>query len=310
MMIVMQMGVNPVKAEQEQISDIKVSGKHSGNNEPGLVLDGDDTTYWRSPEANSMDDHVRYLQFDLQGLYDVSKIELLNAKGSYYHYQIYTSVDGETFDKVAYRTDDAIADGYESHNINKKARFVRVNITFNSKEQAVNIHEIKFFGNLINNDEFTPRGIEVPDFMDTKWGPEYEKFESDASYAKEKTEAELLNLVGRVLGEQYRKDFKFEVKEDMEDDYFEVSSQDGVVLIKGNNGGSLASGFNYYIKNYAKLNYNPLFGSNVDVKGDLPKEFEPVIRMTDFTYRYSLNFVTFSYTMSFWAWDEYQEFLD
>lgn len=42
----------------------------------------------------------------------------------------------------------------------------------------------------------------------------------------------------------------------------------------------------------------------------MPSVGERVVIDTPYEYRYALNFCTYSYTMSFWDWDQYEEFLD
>ena len=66
----------------------------------------------------------------------------------------------------------------------------------------------------------------------------------------------MTSMVGRVIGDEYKDDFVFEVREktSSDTDVFEVlDGEDGKILIRGNNGVSLASGFNYYLKNYARI---------------------------------------------------------
>ena len=71
----------------------------------------------------------------------------------------------------------------------------------------------------------------------------------------------------------------------------------------------MASGFNYYLKNYVNIDYNPLYASNTALD-ELKPVGGKVVKEAQFDVRYALNFCTYSYTMSFWNWDEYEEFLD
>lgn len=56
--------------------------------------------------------------------------------------------------------------------------------------------------------------------------------------------------------------------------------------------------------------YNPIMGSNLNMPEELPAVGERIIIDTPYEERYALNFCTYSYTMSFWDWDEYEAFLD
>ena len=78
-------------------------------------------------------------------------------------------------------------------------------------------------------------------------------------------------------------------------DVFEI--EDGgnnTIIVRGNNGISLASGFNYYLKNYAMVDYNPLFDSNTEMKKGIVPVGKKIVKDTQYEYRYALNFCTYS----------------
>src|SRR5699024_3374157 len=125
---------------------------------------------------------------------------------------------------------------------------------------------------------------EVDNFADTAYEAEFNKFKSDESYANEKTIETLKGLVGRVLGETYQDHFIFEIDKTLDNDFFELKNKDNKVLIAGNNGGSLAAGFNHYLKHEAKLYFNPMFESNLEVEGDLPLVDEAIVKETTYDY--------------------------
>ncbi len=87
------------------------------------------------------------------------------------------------------------------------------------------------------------------------------------------------------------------------------NGENGKIVIKGNNGIAMASGFNYYLKNYLNVDYNPLYESNIAINAIKPVD-KKIIKEAQFDLRYALNFCTYSYTMAFWNWDEYEKFLD
>lgn len=150
----------------------------------------------------------------------------------------------------------------------------------------------------------------ILNFTDTDWYEEYCRVAKDTAYAKEKLLAQMKALVGRVIGEKWQQFFVFVLKEPAEKDFFELWESDGKIHICGNNGIALASGFHYYLKNYAYVNYNPLFGSNVKMPEKLPTVKEKVVKQTPYAVRYQLNFCTYGYTMAFWGWEEYEALLD
>ncbi len=311
------MNVNAQDATK--ITNIKASGASEKDAGPQKAVDGDTSTAWYSPGTSSMQDYRRFIDLDLNGLYDVSKITIENVEkisneSAYYHYEVYASTDGKTYNKIAYKANNEVAKAQgEDYTVNSEARYLRVNVSFNSKSQVVNLEEVSVYGTLKDDKKQEVAPIEVTDFEDTKWGAEYEKFESDKAYADQKVVDEMYNLVSRVIGEQYKDNFIFELRSAKDGkDVFEISDGgNGKIVIRGNNGISLASGWNYYLKTYVKVVYDPIFASSsMDMPETFPSVGSKILKYTDYEYRYALNFCTYSYSMAFWGWDEYEEFLD
>lgn len=92
-------------------------------------------------------------------------------------------------------------------------------------------------------------------------------------------------------------------------DYFEVSNQNGKLLIKGNNAVSIATGFNWYLKYTAgiHISWNNL---NQSLPPNLPLPEKTIRQETDLHMRYYLNYCTFSYSMAFWDWERWEKEID
>ncbi|MEI3147630.1 MAG: alpha-N-acetylglucosaminidase N-terminal domain-containing protein [Merdibacter sp.] len=63
-------------------------------------------------------------------------------------------------------------------------------------------------------------------------------------------------IIDRMIGAEYRRlrsAWKSHQMTENDNDYFELSDQDGKMHIKGNEGLSLTTGLNYYYKNYVKV---------------------------------------------------------
>jgi alpha-N-acetylglucosaminidase len=92
-------------------------------------------------------------------------------------------------------------------------------------------------------------------------------------------------------------------------DVFELSSHDGKIVLKGNNGLSIASALNYYLKNYcnADIGWN---GTNLNLPATLPMVKGFIHKNTPYQYRYYLNYCTFNYTMAWWDWARWQKEID
>lgn len=289
---------------------VTITAKSNTNNHSvSLAMDGDKETYWESSN------HYRWVEIDLGATYNLSSIKVFNKIGGYYHYNIYASSDGENFIKIGAKENNDLAtiDGDIHNTGNVKVNKIRIDVTFSSNNDNSNIAEIELYGKKVSDEVAKETAIETTDFAGSKWETEYNKFTTDTSYADSKTVSEMTNMVGRVIGDEYKDNFIFEMRSATStgNDVFEVEDgADGKIVIRGNNGVSLASGFNYYLKNYAKVMYNPMMGSNLNMPETMPSVGEKIVIDTPYEERYSLNFCTYSYTMSFWDWNEYEAFLD
>ncbi len=92
-------------------------------------------------------------------------------------------------------------------------------------------------------------------------------------------------------------------------DVFELDQKDNKIILRGNNGLSIASALNYYLKNYCfcDIGWN---GTNLNLPANLPAVKEKIHKITPYRYRYYLNYCTFNYSMSWWDWDRWQKEID
>src|SRR6185312_5066325 len=117
------------------------------------------------------------------------------------------------------------------------------------------------------------------------------------------------DLAKRVLpGKWEHFSFQLETKESSKD-YFEVSAADSRILIKGNNGVSLASGLNWYLKKYCNSQFS-IIDKHIALPEKLRLPAKPELVCTKYQYRYFFNVCTFSYTMAWWDWDDWQRQID
>ena len=92
-------------------------------------------------------------------------------------------------------------------------------------------------------------------------------------------------------------------------DVFELESRKGKIVLRGNNGLSVASALNYYLQQYCncQLSWN---GVNMHLPAQLPLVTKKVRKVTPYKYRYYLNYCTFQYSMAWWDWDRWQQEID
>lgn len=306
-----------------ELSAENLKAKHASGHGAELAIDGSRDTFWQSIPSggegsgykyNRMYDHNRYIDIALQELTHLSEIRIFNkTDGSYNNYYIYASSDGVNYQKIVSKTSNDVAtEEGDSYTVDVDAAFLRLNMAYNSGSFATNLSEIELYGEPTDTAVAAPAEIKTENWEGSAWQEEWDKFETDASYASQKVIAEMSNLVGRVLGNQWKESFRFAFRTGLAEgkDIFEIKDgADGTIVIRGNSGLAMASGFNYYLKNYAGVDYNPMWGSHTALSEIVPVG-ERIVREAQFDIRYALNFCTFSYTMAFWNWDEYEEFLD
>lgn len=94
-----------------------------------------------------------------------------------------------------------------------------------------------------------------------------------------------------------------------EKDIFEIESANGKIVLRGNNGISVSSALNYYLKNYANchISWN---GSNLNLPEPLPVVPQKVRIESPYKFRYYFNYCTFNYTASWWDWERWQKEID
>ncbi len=117
-------------------------------------------------------------------------------------------------------------------------------------------------------------------------------------------------LAERLLPDNNSSSFVFE-KLSSDSDFFELEqAADDRIIIRGNNGVSIARGLNHYLRNYCHKSVS-WCGNNLS---ELPVPLPPIrekVRVTaSFPYRYYLNYCTYSYSMAFWDWEQWEKEID
>lgn len=114
-------------------------------------------------------------------------------------------------------------------------------------------------------------------------------------------------IIDRTIGGEYRNWFTFELSStSSEKDFFELSDVAGKIHIKGNEGLSLATGLNYYLKNFLNVHI-----SEQTKQVDMPRHIVAigggvVRKETPYRIRYAFNYCTLNYTFSFFGEENWQ----
>ena len=105
--------------------------------------DGSNNNFWSGTA------YPKWWKVDLQGFYDITSIVIRNyVDGRYYQYNIESSNDNITFTQIASKTDNnpATDDGDTYPVVGITARYLRVNMTYNSANLGTHITDFRVYG--------------------------------------------------------------------------------------------------------------------------------------------------------------------
>lgn len=128
----------------------------------------------------------------------------------------------------------------------------------------------------------------------------------------DRLDAEALRaLIFRVCRrEEYVRKFSFEqtgAEHDM--DFYRMYDRGSQIVIEANNTISAATALNYYLTEKCRAYFGPIT-ENMSLPKVPPAVGENVCQTSQFVYRYFMNYCTFTYTMLFAGWNEYERLID
>ena len=92
-------------------------------------------------------------------------------------------------------------------------------------------------------------------------------------------------------------------------DWFAYYAEKGKVVLEGNDGVSVASALNQYLKDNCGWHMS-WCGKQEELPDRLPLPDRKVEKTTPYKYRYYLNYCTFNYSMSWWDFERWQQEID
>ncbi|MUP37577.1 alpha-N-acetylglucosaminidase [Labilibaculum euxinus] len=119
----------------------------------------------------------------------------------------------------------------------------------------------------------------------------------------------IYQLIERILPGKSSQ-FVLEDLKDMKGEIFELSGNNGKIVIKATNDMAFAKAFGSYLKKYCNTSVSWYLDDPVGVPDELPMVETPVIQECRFEKRFFLNYCTFGYTMLSWQWDDWERFID
>ena len=109
------------------------------------------------------------------------------------------------------------------------------------------------------------------------------------------------NLIERVTP-GYGNQFQLElIDSENGKDVYEIGSQNGKVLLRGNNPVALATAYNQYLK-YTCHAHVSWFGDQLNLPQTLPLPAETTRNIINGKYRVYMNYCTVSYSAAWWDW--------
>lgn len=293
-------GSEAVIDDSESIAWKKPVHSNFGNNAQN-INDGSKNTCWTGSY------YPGYVDIDLEKNYYLDTVEVFTPSNGYSQYTIYTSLDGRDFLKLAEKQDKEAcpAEGniFNVTDQNVEARYIRIYFEYNSASTQSIVNEVRATGRESGTSLQEKPEINVVD---------YDKSVYNVEITEQDTYEEVQGIITRRLGEEYVDWFTLELGENPQGhsyDYFELSDLDGKIHIEGNDGVSLATGLNHYLKYYCKVNISQV-GDQVDMPDAIVPLGETVFKETKAEVRYSYNYCTLSYSMAFWGEEEWRNELD
>ncbi len=116
-------------------------------------------------------------------------------------------------------------------------------------------------------------------------------------------------LVRRVLPGDADRFVFAQIPADDGRDVFEIETLDDKVVVRGNNGVSMAMGVNWYLKHHCHCHVS-LHGSQVRLPDPLPQVKSTVRQVCWAKHRYFLNYCCFGYSLSWYDWPKWERLVD
>ena len=116
-------------------------------------------------------------------------------------------------------------------------------------------------------------------------------------------------LIRRILPARAREFVVQPMTKAGDSDVFGLASENGKIVLRGNNGVAVASALYYYLTEYCHCQVT-WSGNNLRLPNHLPVVPATIRVLSPYRFRYYLNYCTFNYSMSWWGWDRWQQEID
>ena len=290
-----------VAKDSENIAFGKPTRSNLSKNDSAKVTDGSADTYWAGAFYPS------YVDVDLMDTYDITKLVINIPTGKVCYYTVYGSNDGANYDRLYQkRSDTASSAGGDTITFDKAQsyRIIRVYLEYTKGDTRAYLSEIKAYGEKSGKNTEELRQGSLEDILDIK---PYSQTDYAKPITKDETVENVYGIIDRTVGAEYRSWFLLEIEENKNNgnDYFEISDKNGKILIKGNEGLSIATGLNYYYKNYLNVHISEQT-MQVSMPAKVVSIGKTVRKETPYQIRYAFNYCTLSYSFAFFGEEDWQ----
>lgn len=279
--------INADPVDSKNIAYGKPTRSNLDKNNTDNVTDGNLSTSWQGKFFPS------YIDVDLMDTYAIEDIELYFPAGKAFYYTVYGSNDGKDYTQIFQsRSDEKKTSQADVITLEGECnyRILRVYVEYNDTDAKSILSEIKVHG---SKTETNTSDLRTGSFEEITGIQAFDETEYADEITTEETIENVYGIIDRTVGAEYREWFSFEIAENAknDNDYFELSTKDGKVHIKGNEGLSLATGLNYYYKNHVNVQI-----SEQTMQTDMPEKIvlvpETVYKETEMKVRYAYNYCT------------------
>jgi alpha-N-acetylglucosaminidase len=118
-----------------------------------------------------------------------------------------------------------------------------------------------------------------------------------------------MSLIGRVVPGQASLFVVEQIAPQDGRDVFEVESRDGRIVLRGSTGVAIASALNWYLEHVAGITV-AIPVRPITLALPLAPLAAKVRITTPYAYRYFFNYCTFSYSMAWWDWAQWERMID
>jgi alpha-N-acetylglucosaminidase len=146
---------------------------------------------------------------------------------------------------------------------------------------------------------FAEQGASLPVLIGAKWSTNDIASPVDAARG----------LIGRVVPSRAAQFVCEVIPQAGGKDVFEIESQGGRIVLRGNNGVAIASALNHYLKHFANCHLS-WCGDQLRLPEVLPAVPQKVRVVCPHRYRVMFNYCTLSYTCAWWGWPRWERELD